>query len=85
MIHNNSHTDKNYHQFNLDRFQRSILRKRSFIPICIVWELGAHSAISKILEAFVKIILIVVAVLAVIVIIAWLVSRSAMQDIDDDY
>lgn len=32
-----------------------------------------------------KIILIVVAVLAVIGIVAWLVSRSAMQDIDDDY
>lgn len=32
-----------------------------------------------------KIILIVVAVLAVIGFIAWLIIRSAMQDIDNDY
>ena len=33
----------------------------------------------------VKIILIVAVVLALIGIVAWLVIRSAMQDIDDDY
>ena len=85
MIHNNSHTDKDYHQFNLDRLQRSILRKRSFIPICIAWELGAHSAISKLLGAFVKIILIIVAIVALVAIVTWLIIRSAMNDKDNDY